>query len=105
MFRTIQSDQIDTLLNQRGYCFIDLRSKKEFLQDGLHGNLHIPFHLLAQNEHLIPKNKTVVLVCNDGKMSAMARNFINGRMRLSDVCSIEQGLLAYASLRSNRQAS
>ncbi|MGB0431514.1 MAG: rhodanese-like domain-containing protein [Bacteroidia bacterium] len=94
MFNTLEANQILDLNQHNDYVLIDLRSTKEFQNDGVAGSIHLPYASLPQNLNRLPSNKKVVFMCNDGNMAGAARNFVKGYARLHNVFALEKGVAA-----------
>lgn len=58
---------------------LDIRSQERFNEEHIQGAVNIPFMKLAKKETLtrLPKNKTIVIVCNTGHSASMANVVLN----------------------------
>ena len=49
--------------------FLDVRSPREFLEDGLEDSLNIPHNMIMNNLQYIPDNREILVYCRSGKRS------------------------------------
>lgn len=105
MFNTISAKDLSGSLKREKYCLVDLRTQKEFQNDGISGSIHIPYHLLSENLEELPTDKHIVLICNDGNMAGAARNFIMGSAGILDVSALERGIRNLYHQLSGKKAS
>lgn len=49
--------------------FLDVRSPREFLEDGLEDSLNIPHNTIMNNLQYIPDNREILVYCRSGKRS------------------------------------
>ncbi|MBI1183436.1 hypothetical protein GC194_04155 [bacterium] len=105
MFTTIEPYRLAEATAHNNYVLVDLRSKREFLTDGIAGSVHIPYSSLPDRWQELPQNKEIILYCNDGKMSASARNFLKGHARFTNVASLESGIGSLQIQLKSKKAS
>ncbi|MCW2276843.1 rhodanese-like domain-containing protein [Heliophilum fasciatum] len=58
--------------NESSFAVFDLRTKKEFSKGHIKGATHLPFDEFPEKLNTLPKDKTLVLYCATGQMSAAA---------------------------------
>ena len=105
MFNTIEPNQIHYNHKETEYLLIDLRSRKEFNNDGLAGSIHIPYYELPDRLNELPTNKSLLFICNDGNMAGAARNFVKGYARLTNIFALAEGVGAVHKLLERQKAS
>ncbi|MBI3142583.1 MAG: rhodanese-like domain-containing protein [Bacteroidetes bacterium] len=86
------------------YFLIDLRGKRAFQTNGIAGSVHMPYHTIPDHLDKIPVNRPVLLLCDNGDMSAAARNFIMGYARRTNVMSLESGLDGFYKVSKRQKA-
>ena len=105
MFNTIHPDQLNPSSARNNYFLVDLRSQHQFQNDGIAGSKHMPFHSLPEQYNQLPLEKEIVLICDDGKMAAAARNFLMGYAKLNNVVALEFGVQELHKKFEKRKAS
>lgn len=83
---------------------IDLRSKRAYHTNGIAGSVHMPYHTIPDHLHKIPTDRPVLLLCDNGDMSAAARNFIMGYARRTNIISLETGLEGFYQVAKRQKA-
>ena len=75
---------------------IDVRMHNDFVLDHLEGALNIPLNELGTSEELkqVPKNKPLLIVCNDGMQSSYAASVLKHSHNYEKVFYLYDGLEA-----------
>lgn len=92
MFDTISPKELLHNAARKDYQLIDLRSNGDFQGRSIAGSINIPYAELPNRFEELSTEKQVVLICEDGDMSASARNFIMGYFRVQNIMSMESGI-------------
>ena len=58
------------------FLFVDVREPNEFDAGHIRGSVHIPLMELPQRFEELPRDRTVVAVCQVGQRSELAANFL-----------------------------
>jgi rhodanese-related sulfurtransferase len=75
------------------FTFLDVREWYEWEAGTVEGSLHIPIGTLTDRVNEVPKDRTVVVVCQVGQRSALAADYLN---RLGyDAHNLEGGVEAW----------
>lgn len=92
-FEVIFWDEIDSCL-MHGALLVDVRTKDEYDLFHIDGALNIPLESIRNNLDLLPKNKQIVLCCEQGKKSYFAYQIMrqNGYKK---ILSLSGGLKIY----------
>lgn len=62
----------------KNFSIIDLRDKKEYLNEHFSNSINIPYDMLMTNyKNILIKNKTYYIICNKGKLSKRAASMLN----------------------------
>ena len=74
-------------LQKENAMFIDVRSKLEYDLGHISGSGHIPLTEIRKRMNEIPKDKKVIMVCNQGKMAYFAQSILknNGYDKVYDL--------------------
>ena len=94
MFNTLPPEDLLYSRDPRTEFVLDIRENAELSPTELPSNSHIPYSELADRINEIPSDKRILVICNDGKKSEMARNFIEGYARYPDVYAVSGGMEA-----------
>lgn len=57
---------------KNNHVLVDVRTQNEFRQGHIPGAKNIPLNTVSQQLNKIPRNKTIILVCQSGSRSASA---------------------------------
>lgn len=93
---TISAKDMDKLINNNDYVFIDLREKEDYEKRHFIGAINVDYDDIEKNNGMLPRNKTLILYCDRGGLSLMAAKKLS-RMGY-DVKSVIGGLNAYKGL-------
>jgi hydroxyacylglutathione hydrolase len=74
----VSIDELDELL-ERGAELIDVREKDERDSGYIAGSRNIPYRLLALGEADLPRDKTIVTICETGPRAAIAASILAAR--------------------------
>jgi hydroxyacylglutathione hydrolase len=74
----VSVEQLDALLEQ-GAELIDVREKDERDSGYIAGSRNIPYRLLALGEADLPRDKTIVTICETGPRAAIAASILSAR--------------------------
>ena len=79
------------VLVENGALLVDVRSEGEYADGGIEGSINIPIQELASRmDELGDKNREIVVYCQSGGRSAMAKRLLesNGFSKVHDLGSI-----------------
>ncbi len=79
------------VLVENGALLVDVRSEGEYADGGIDGSINIPIQELASRmDELGDKNREIVVYCQSGGRSAMAKRLLesNGFSKVHDLGSI-----------------
>jgi len=79
------------VLVENGALLVDVRSEGEYTDGGIEGSINIPIQELASRmDELGDKNREIVVYCQSGGRSAMAKRLLesNGFSKVHDLGSI-----------------
>jgi rhodanese-related sulfurtransferase len=79
------------VLVENGALLVDVRSEGEYANGGIEGSINIPIQELASRmDELGDKNREIVVYCQSGGRSAMAKRLLesNGFSKVHDLGSI-----------------
>lgn len=93
---TISARDIDKLINNNNYVFIDLREKEDYEKRHIIGAINVDYDDIERNNTMLPHNKILILYCDRGGLSLMAAKKLS-RMGY-DVRSVIGGMNAYKGL-------
>ena len=80
-------------LVENGALLVDVRSEGEYADGGIEGSINIPIQELASRmDELGDKNREIVVYCQSGGRSAMAKRLLesNGFSKVHDLGSIDR---------------
>jgi rhodanese-related sulfurtransferase len=80
-------------LVENGALLVDVRSEGEYADGGIEGSINIPIQELASRmDELGDKNREIVVYCQSGGRSAMAKRLLesNGFSKVHDLGSINR---------------
>lgn len=80
--------------NNEDFQLIDVREDYEF-EDLNIGGINIPMDEIIDSIEKIDKQKPVILCCKTGKRSKAALLALNKKFNLSNIYSLESGVLGY----------
>lgn len=81
------------VLVENGALLVDVRSEGEYANGGIEGSINIPIQELASRmDELGDKNREIVVYCQSGGRSAMAKRLLesNGFDKVHDLGSIDR---------------
>ncbi|MGB5191358.1 MAG: rhodanese-like domain-containing protein [Polyangiales bacterium] len=81
------------VLVENGALLVDVRSEGEYADGGIEGSINIPIQELASRmDELGDKNREIVVYCQSGGRSAMAKRLLesNGFSKVHDLGSINR---------------
>ena len=81
------------VLVENGALLVDVRSEGEYADGGIEGSINIPIQELASRmDELGDKNGEIVVYCQSGGRSAMAKRLLesNGFSKVHDLGSIDR---------------
>lgn len=81
------------VLVENGALLVDVRSEGEYADGGIEGSINIPIQELASRmDELGDKNREIVVYCQSGGRSAMAKRLLesNGFSKVHDLGSIDR---------------
>ena len=64
-------DQLQTILKEKNYTIVDVRTKEEYNQGHVKKAINIPYDTINK-ETLLDKTKTILVYCQSGKRSSIA---------------------------------
>ncbi|RXI96349.1 rhodanese-like domain-containing protein [Anaerobacillus alkaliphilus] len=101
LFPTIGVEQISTeqlakmMTNEADDVFyVDVREPHEFQEYHIEGMTNVPLSELESNYHVIPTDKTVVIICRSGNRSLQALNKLKD-FGYQDLVNVKGGMLAW----------
>ena len=71
----VSFEDVETLKKENA-LFVDVRSKLEFDLGHISGSVNIPFGEIRKRKNEVPKDRKVILVCNQGKMAYFAQSVL-----------------------------
>ncbi len=74
--------------------YVDVREPHEFQESHIEGMTNVPLSELETNYHLIPADKTVVIICRSGNRSLQALNKLKD-FGYQDLVNVKGGMLAW----------
>jgi len=92
-YRVTFWNELDSLL-KGGILLIDVRTPEEFDLNGLDSSINIPLEQLRDKIKDIPKDKTIILVCQQGKKSYFAYRILK-QYKFKKISSLSGGLKLY----------
>lgn len=94
---TVEVDQLKAELRKDPgkICLIDVRTREEFLLDGLPDALNIPLEALGSSLGSIPGEKPLYFVCRSGTRSRDAIRILNDHFQNTPMYSINGGMEAW----------
>lgn len=97
MFQIIEPKDLLKGVINIDYILIDVRSKDEAVLDTIPGAKSIPYSDLEDRVSEIPFEKKVIFMCNNGKQSGMARNYVMATTKRSNFFALNGGIRLYKS--------
>lgn len=80
--------------NSENLFLLDVREHHEWNEFNIGGN-HIPMQKIIEKLELIPRNKTVVVICRSGARSANVTHYLMNQHQFSDVVNLAGGLIGW----------
>ncbi|KGA96700.1 rhodanese [Alkalihalobacillus alcalophilus ATCC 27647 = CGMCC 1.3604] len=74
--------------------YVDVREPHEFQEAHIEGMTNVPLSELESNFHLIPADKTVVIICRSGNRSLQALNKLED-FGYQNLVNVKGGMLAW----------
>lgn len=74
--------------------YVDVREPHEFQESHIEGMTNVPLSELESNYHLIPADKTVVIICRSGNRSLQALNKLKD-FGYQNLVNVKGGMLAW----------
>ncbi|AST90061.1 MULTISPECIES: rhodanese-like domain-containing protein [Sutcliffiella] len=74
--------------------YVDVREPHEFQESHIEGMINVPLSELESNYHLIPADKTVVIICRSGNRSLQALNKLKD-FGYQNLINVKGGMLAW----------
>ncbi len=68
----IEPEELRSTLSKPGHVLIDVRNKLEYKSKHISGSQNIPFTNLKAQQHNLPTDKTIILICSDQVKSVQA---------------------------------
>lgn len=82
------------LNNSENLFLLDVREPHEWNEFNIGGN-HIPMQEIIEKIELIPRDKTVVVICRSGARSANVTDYLVKQHQFSDVVNLAGGLIGW----------
>lgn len=94
--KQISTKQLAELLeeNTDSYYFIDVREVEEYKEGHIAGMENFPLSQLAATYSIIPKEKTVVIICRSGNRSMQAAEMLQ-QLGYEKIINVAGGILAW----------
>jgi rhodanese-related sulfurtransferase len=92
---TVDVNQAVQLANQKQAIFLDVRPADQFKTGSIPQARNLPASELEAKLHTLPKNKPVIVVCNQGRESAKAVAALH-KHGLTEAVSLEGGLASWS---------
>jgi adenylyltransferase/sulfurtransferase len=90
--KQMSADELKAKLAAKEDVFIvDIREQELFRQAHIHESVNYQIHDILDNPDLIPKDKTVVLVCQSGNNSMAVIDFLTEKHNYTNVYNLEHG--------------
>ena len=80
--------------NSENLFLLDVRELFEWSEFNIGGN-HIPMQDIIKNLAVIPRDKTVVVICRSGARSANVTNYLVNQHQFPDVVNLAGGLIGW----------
>lgn len=80
--------------NSENLFLLDVREPHEWNEFNIGGN-HIPMQEIIEKIDLIPRDKTVVVICRSGARSANVTDYLVKQHQFSDVVNLAGGLIGW----------
>lgn len=93
--KTVSAQQAVQLANQQDGIFLDVRSHEAFKSGSIPQARHLPAADLQAKLGSLPKDKPIIVVCDQGRDSARAAGTLR-KQGYDKVVSLEGGLNAWA---------
>ena len=91
--RVVFWDEIEKL-KKDGSVFVDVRTPVEYKVGHIDGSINIPLHELRNRINELPKDKKIILICNQGKFSYFAYRIL-ANLGFENVFSLSGGYKMY----------
>jgi len=94
-FEHISTDQLADMLNNPDHkeaYYVDVREPHEFNAGHIREMNNVPLSQLENNYELIPKDKTIVIICQSGKRSLQAAKTLKD-LGYQDIINVKGGML------------
>ena len=89
--KTISTDELKNILNDKDKIFVDVRTQGEYKARGLKQFKNIP---LGSDFSKLPKDKEIVVICQSGMRSKQACNQLK-KLGFENVTNVRGGMSAY----------
>jgi hydroxyacylglutathione hydrolase len=73
---TIEVDEVERLLDTDAVALVDVREDDEREAEPLPGSLHIPYRLVAERGATLPRDRTIVTICESGARAGVAASIL-----------------------------
>ncbi len=89
---SITKQNLETVLKQADeILLVDVREPEEFVDSHIDDAINIPLTDLANSIYQYPSDTKIIFICQSGKRSLQARNFVNS-LGYSRAFSLEGGM-------------
>lgn len=89
--KTISTDALKGILNDKDKVFVDVRTSREYKSQNISQFKNIP---LGSNLSILPKDKDIVVICQSGMRSAQACKQLK-KLGYENVTNVRGGMSAW----------
>ena len=93
-YEKISSEQLKGILQAPDTALVDVREEDEFALEHIPGSINLSFTHLRSQHKQIPKECSIILICESGKRAYMAYRYLKN-LRYEDIKVLDGGLQAY----------
>jgi rhodanese-related sulfurtransferase len=97
-YKTITASQLKQLIDSKEDIYlIDVRTEEQFAESHIPGAVNIPYNKLGVQISQIPRDRKVVLYCNNGQKSVDGAKFLAER-NIDNIYAVTDGYSVYYNL-------
>lgn len=89
--KTISTNELKAIINDKNKVFIDVRTPREYKANGLKQFKNVP---LGSDFSKLPKDKEIVVICQSGMRSKQACGKLK-KMGYTNITNVRGGMSAY----------
>jgi len=89
--KQITGEELKTQLNHKNKQYIDVRTPREYNHGHVEGFINIPLKKIRRNQHLLEKDKEIIVMCHTGIRSMDACKKLK-RYGFTNLTNVKNGL-------------